>query len=573
MSLTHVNSTGRSIWLLDDLDLTGPTGNADVQSFYFETMSEKWALGTPEADRKVLSALAADGDDEYIERYGNRTVPFLVTVVAQKGRLGAGERTLMLRVGRSCLLRFIPPDELSPTVVFEVRTSTGSYEADDLDLLPDAAGEVRATYLIEVRAMPFTRPEDPDTTTLGFGTIEPTVVDACAATTGWTMKNYPDDFTITATTPAEFGGETSLKVHPIAPQPTAGPDIGVASRRMRKDITFPATPYLAIDAGTVIPPGDSRSRHATPNLGSGIYGFPLRGSQPLPNGMTRYFYDNPFGGTTRELVVDLKVTTTAYHTTSADSYLGGVYGAVNAPGTGLMVVDVGGSQRAPFSLHLASEAVLTRATVFADPAMLKFGYNPKIQATWANAPGGKDSGTYTFLLLAGGVAGTKFQLIVNGQSDITYSDGVSPIVFEHFLGALRSGRVGALAISLFVNDVDQTAALVSGTSAYLRMFRNGNDTSLVHIPSGLSKHFWVDSPTIDADYIGLWTGATDADGTSVTHLAQVADKLLLSPPQMGLFIDVPDAAYTAGMSAEVTAYRLSNTFVEDPDTGLPTGGL
>ncbi len=527
-------------WELGALDLVNADGISDP--YWFETIADGFDLGTPEAVRVVLSTLAADGDDERIQRHANRTVVFVVEVKAPDSEaLAAGERALALEVGKINTLSWTPPDDFGKTSVFDVRTSVMKFEMRDLELLRSTQ---TATYTVTLTCAPFARPVDPTTISLTYSTVTSgTVMDSGASTTDWTLDPSYGAKTLSTTT---YLAEAALKVTPTTPRVAGFADTDLY---IRSSLALTAAnPYLAVVVAA--DPGNYLIDSVALELNGQGYG-PVA-VEILASGAKRFFFAHSRAGTTVTARFAVRWQY-AYAPTTQASYILGVEAWPSAPATGLNVFDVGGSQRAPFSLMVGrgDAGDLGRVGVFSDPEMLASGYNPSQSNTWATAP----AGTYTVVMPAGGSGTNLYSLTINGQTDTTRSpaSGV-PLFFEFHLGARRDGTLGPLTITHTINGTPSATPT-------LWLFRKADDTSLTLLKSVAFRYLWVDSPTLDAPHVGLWAGtaADGSDAASVATEAYCADPMHLAPAVAALWIST--AVTTTTVDSQITYYPRSHTFV------------
>ena len=522
-------------------------GSLDLTDAPYMLLPER-DMGAPETIADVVDSLLADGEVLSFNRSGNRSIR--VSVYIEEGdsvALADAEKALALEVARSTnTLTVEPGDGYGATSVFETFTGSMSHVVDD-----DAERAGLRRYDLTLPALPFARPVDPTTVTLTYGTATSgTTLDDGSSTTGWTVSG--NGGTARALSTVTYLGEAALRC--LTTNRTAGLSFNQDTFEKSGVALTSARPFLAVDvAEDNYPTGVQRVIVEMRPTGSGSFtGYEAVSSEPQASGYRRYFFAHGLAGTTVDVRVTIELGYQA--TTTTDStYVGGLYAYASAPATGLMIVDVEGSQRAPFSLRLSrATGTLGQVFVFADPAMLTYGYNPGVSATWQFAP----AGTYTVAVPSTAIANHTYVLTINGQSSTTRAKTTGETLwFEFHLGATRTGRLGSLTTTL--TDNGSTATVPSGT----RLFRNSAETSLVALSNVGYQHLFIDSPTLESGFVGLWGGSSSdgSDAVSVASAAICADPLHLLPPVTPLYISQAGAATT--IDSVVTYYSRHHTFV------------
>lgn len=514
----------------DTLSLIGRAGEA----FWFEVLADGWDLGSPEAVRAVFSSIAADGDDERITRHGNRTVPFQVKVCAPDlDGVAAGERALRLMLNRApdLELRYTPPDGYGEITVFDVLLGEMPEVADDMALL---RSNPWSTYAVSLRCRPFVRPLNPVTTSLTYGTDAGTSLDDGSSTTGWSSS----DGTLSAVT---VNTETAVKL-------TVTPAFTNSSKTLTRAALAltSAKPYLAVDVAATTS-GDTRNWQADVrvSLGTTLLAAPVA-AVPQSTGFTRYFFAHSAAGTTKDVAVTIYAGANAL----SDVYVGNLRAYSTAPGSGLMIADVEGSERAPMTVKVShsTSGALGAFVVYSDPTMLEYGWNPADSTTWPNAP----AGPYVLLNPIVGVGGTLYDVTLNGETSYCMGGLAGALWFDFQFGGRRDGRIGPItgtppANSLLFRDVP-------------------GETSLVHLTSVTGRYLFLDSPTIETPRIGVWSGDVSDGSDAVSQLtyAEALDALTVKPPRYALFLKSTDPSPVTNFSADLTYYPLSHTFVPSP---------
>lgn len=532
-------------WTLDGVELAGSADDVQPGGYWFKTLADGWDLGEPEAVKVVFESLAADGEDERLSRHGNRTVAFQVTICGSDTlATGAGERALRLAMNKRTTLVFRPPDGLGRPVVFDVLTATMKYDADDFAL---TRAEVQVTFAVTLTCKPFTRPLDPVTVSMTYGTDTGSSLDSGGSTTGWSSS----DGTLSAVT---VNGETAVKV--TLPTPATGTRL-VRATRSGLALTA-AKPYLAVTAA-VAPNGGTAGQPSSVSVSLG--GVSLGGAVaavPLSSGFVRYFFAHTKAGTTQNVAV---LVGGAYQD---GALIGEVAAYSNIPGTGLLVADVEGSERAPVSVRVSriSAGSVGATFLYSDPSMLEYGWNPGDPATWPNAP----RGNYLVVIPSGGADTNYSTLTVNGQVSSTRGLGSlgTARVYNYALGARRDGRLGTITTAWADQVNGAGSAETNPTTKYLFRDEPG-ETSLLYVSAVGYRNLFVDSPTIENPAgVQVWGGAnTDgSDAVSLVTAVEIPGELTIRPPRWSLWVK----AAVSDLAVSATYYPASHTMV--PPLGL-----
>ena len=524
-------------WLIGALDLT---------EHPFASLFNGGDYGEPSNTAVVVASLLADGEVLSGFRSGNRTMTHTVYIESSDSLLLAeAERDLFLECEKTAnTFTVIPGDGFGESSVYEISRTSGSYVRDDA-----AEEQGYRRYDLTFSAQPFARPELPTTVALSYGTATSgTVIDDGSSTTNWSVDPDVSGKTLSTVT---YLAEAALKCAPATTRPFGSGTLDNDTFTRTSLALTASHPYLAVVVAADAAGGTRNIRDVIVEIGG--KGYNPVASEVLANGSRRFFFSHNLAGTTvtAKIVVRWNLGHGAASTQS--SYVMGVESWPSAPATGLNVFEVGGSQRAPFSL-MVSRSIggdLGRVGVFSDPKMLTMGYDPSQPATWANAP----AGTYTMAMPDGSGTTTVVAITVNGQTAYTRSPSVTaPLFFEFHLGSARNGRLGPLTIAVTVDGAPITTPT-------LWLFRKADNTALTLLNSVAYRRLWIDAPTLEAPHVGLWggTAADGSDAVSVATQAYCADPMHIAPDIAALWVST--AAGAAVVDSEVTYYPRSHTFV------------
>ena len=516
------------------LDLVNADGGG---SFWFETLANGFALGSPQAVKFIVASLMRDGSLSRIDRYDNRTITFTVQICGPDlGALADGEAALSLVVVGAARqqLAWTPPDGFGYPTVFEVLNATMDPQADDLaEIRP---GIKRRTYALTLECEPFGHSLDLATQTLTPSAVAPTVVDDCSTTADWSKVDPGAIGSISATT---VSGETVV-TFPLNNPSTATPfDVAWSG-------TKPVTTYVVIDV-----------RQGTGSTPGQINGFMLDASgNPVPPAVTetvvlssrnyrRLYFTNP-GGTApykfRFTTSDPSSTAAITSLSSADTI--GI--------AGVMAVDTLGSVRSVGSVTCSRPGTpITSLFLYADPSLIA-GFSPNAQAAWGN---GRD-GTYVLYAANTYVAGDVVSVSFTDSEGRVVSTlptridtevaamSWQPLGQVH-LGGFQSGLIGAQTLAVTKNGA-------AATTPDLRLFRLADDTTLTVLDGISGETVTVQAPSVDYPVGGIW-----ADGVSVAPVWPGFPTVAV--PSTALFAEANDSD-TSPMTSTLTYFPRSHTY-------------
>jgi len=124
-----------------------------LDSDRFTALSDGFDLGNPDPVVAVVDSLLRDGDEEEIERYGNREIQIPVMIEGDTSiALAKNEAELQAELGHANTLTWIPPDGWGEPTVFEITTSWMDFNFSDTNEMM-----VRRHFTLHLRALPFAR--------------------------------------------------------------------------------------------------------------------------------------------------------------------------------------------------------------------------------------------------------------------------------------------------------------------------------------------------------------------------------------------------------------------------------
>lgn len=471
------------------LDLVDADQLADQRPFWFSTIADGFNLGSPTASRIIVASLMRDGDDERIDRYGNRTITLDVQVHARTPHdLGLGEKALGRLVGTRTLLRWTPPGDVGSLTRFVVLTSEMVQVPNDLDEMR----EIRTrTWRLTLTCEPHGTSAAQVSQTFAPSTVEPGVVDNASSLARWSA----DGAGLLST--STYGDGTSIR-----DQVTVTPgSLNSASIRY----AGPAAPsgnFIAIDVA-----GSTGVR-----LAGGILPVAVEPGASY----TRYWFENP-GTATILFTLSLDLSgETGTVTREHSFYVGGLYASATLNARGMVVTDVDGSVRTEGTLAITRATVMSWVIAYADPAMQEFGYSPAVPATWGLAPAGEYA-LYVKSAATGSAAGTIVATITDEsglvQSATTVvraaTAGFRP-VGKFVLGSKRNGLLGPLTVAVTHNG----SAVASPEFRLFRVKRG--ETSLTAYEGTGVTELALEPPSLENPLGALWAGGYSAESRAVS---------------------------------------------------------
>lgn len=552
-------------WNLLGLPLV--TAALPKSGFWFETYADGFSLGSPEGTAVVRRSLMLDGDDERLERWGNRTIEFTVAVCGHTPEdVHQGERELAMRMGVPGALEWLPPRS-GPRTVYDVRWARMQMAFDDLEWL---RGVIHQPYAVSVRAAPWAYSEKVVSETFAPASSALTVLS-----NGSSAANWPG---LTAGTYLSQSVVSTPWVEPMA--------IGRAGAYLTYSPTVvSANEFVFADIAA-----ESYWNGYVPHLVGASPEEPLT-SVPQANGFTRFFWKKPASGR-----IEFRVgvgARTRFHLDQMGT-------ATGVPGGSIFTLRTQGSVRVPARLHL--NRVSGENMIYSDPTMLTHGWSPSIGETWASAP----EGTYYLYVypLDAYTDGDVFSLYFEGMQkgvrtrvEWTSADNrwfpLGPFHFGGNLSRRVGTRLGGIdpfdglpygsalgaTMTLKRNGVN-TASSVNP----VRLIREHEDASLLHV-RGSSGRMFVDPASFDVERPGVFsTLEDDTDGADATTLLPTTDSWawpVIVPPITALWVQNTTSGGTHGQqgSFEMTVchrpagHTLAPVVVgESLVVGEPSGG-
>lgn len=524
-----------------DLEVTLDEPDPQNGSWWFETVINGFDLGTAEAAIKIATSLMRDGDDERIDRYGNRVLTFTVLVKARNSDLLArGGRELALATGRRAILSWTPPDGYGATTDFIVVTSTLKPIFDGGNEMQSGGIKTRR-FTLELRCKPWGLAQSPVTQVLDPVAAAPTVLDACSAATlsRWSASwpgYYGDEANTASVATATLSGEDHLHVTWRLDPRESG--LQAVAGSLDWSLTGPSTALVGLavrNPASGIPYTGIRlvDQDSGASLGSAKY-TEVVGSD------TRYWFEIPGPRKLRFVF-----TFPGPDTWSVDV---NTLLAADAPGVGgVMSVATEGARRAEGSLVCQRPTAMTWLVMHTDPQLATDplapgsggAFFPRLPTSWQNAIDGTyevyaaqtfaaaDEVKVTFTDAAGRTASTLAQYIDTRIAGYAWQ----PLGAVR-LGGFRNGRIGPQTVQVTKNGT------VMGTAPELMIFRKDPACSL-RILSGINaKKIEALAPTLDAPAGGLW-----ADDVAVPDTQIVAYDVALpvEVPAQAVFVRAADS--------------------------------
>lgn len=474
------------------LDLVDADGMAGLRDYWFTALADGFSFGNPESVRVVAPSMLQDGDDERIQRYGNRTITFDVKVNGYTSAdIGAGERALRRLLGKRTLLRWTPPGPVGSLTRFVVLTSEWQQQFDDLDEVRD--GVKSRTWRISLTCEPFGTSESPRSVTFAPSTAEPVVVDDASSLTRWAASAGA---TLSTST---YGDGTSIQAF----QQLTGFNV---------THTLPAslaTAYVAIDVSPALRGTTTNVAYGgTTSVSLNFTGANNAVAVEPGQFYTRYWFRNP-GGTD----LTFRVRYSGSSSSAGLSWqIGGLYSSNAVNGRGVLTAEVEGSVRTNGSLRLTRTTPMAWAIVYTDPVMASHGFSPSNMATWNYAPAGRYAlwAKGTPVATSGDVISAR---IFGSGMDVTKTtvaqgNTTSFRPIEAFdLGAMQSGVLGNFSVAMARNGANVNMADVE-----LRLFRVDPDVALTVARPGGANEIAIEAPSLERATGGLWIDGFSSSG-------------------------------------------------------------
>lgn len=333
------------------LTLTGDQSFADpTHHYWFEVAADGTEFGSPDAVTRIVTSLLSDGDIVAYDRDGNRTIPVKVMVKGPTlGSVAQGEAALRRESKVSNLLTWQPPDTFAPTSVYETFPSSmpRSYDAGwDLD---EKSGFGRA-FTLTLTCAPFARSAELTTVpALPAVTATTTTITNADTTTGWTGSASFYGGTTGSPTPTDQGAYVRVGIT-SSPLPL----IGIRAIFTTTAVSMATTPYLLVEVGVQTTSPGTVSFFAT--LGGVATELPVVQSRVTTTGTTLYVLDTAGGSLTQILVAVAAAPGGTIGPSRIDVHDVSRTNVVPQITTRQFsrVLAVGGTERTPASIHIAS---------------------------------------------------------------------------------------------------------------------------------------------------------------------------------------------------------------------------
>lgn len=546
-------------------------------------------IGDPEMVVESIASLLADGDLERGTRFGNRTYVLTVYIEGPTlGELANAEASLRNELRKpDLLLTHDPGDSLTPPSVYEVLTARLSPERRD-----DHESHLIRKFSVTLTCAPFAAAASATTVdALTVGASSEVVVDTCDSTTGWTATNNGAPGTVD---PAWLGSSGRLYTYDLS---TPGPQTLTLKRTGTIDVT--GRPYIRVNVHA----NEPEQTTATATSGASSFPLDLVSSRKSPASSLEYefVFLVPTGITSLS-----SLTVSNYSVADASAFgISEVAKSGKPPGTiankqTTRVIEVGGTERTPASIHVAAPdgssdlglAIVSTfpgkyAAVGFDPAMSRWytsgtrtpdattvsGYRFKLDNGFfeSTAPASTfpDGGYQMVALASASTAGTYMvtsivqtkmggTILAEWINDEYVTLGVSPNWILCDLGVPRlpihstySGADVVLAIKVRnVNGTELTGGVIAEAQDAW-MFPVDDDCGLTAVLTDRA-HLWLDSPTASSGKPRLWEGdSADRSGARFPLRLHTFGTHILTPGTTGM------TAITTGVqNAPVTAeYR------------------
>ncbi len=569
-------------WIVGDLSLTEYPYGVDADS----TVDP----GDPEQFVEELESMWADGDMVSVSGYGNRTYSLTLYIEgASLGDVAEAEAALRRELRRrDLLLTHDPGDTLSVPSAYEVLTSHLAFEREDRH-----ERHVLRRFRLTLTCSPFARSVELTTVAAldNPAVITTATIDTCDSATGWTGTRGSR-----ATVPAE-GPSTAWEAGAVGiaelDEHVTSPEFWTLTRTGSVDFT--TTPYLVVEVRTL-----ASDSGGPLQLGAWADGFQI----PLV-AMERMADDSTYFRVVWDVRARGVVTSLAFvHVSRPGDVWQGLFirhlSRTNvppqvSPRQASRVLDVGGTERTPASIHVTTEAETSLGlTIIHTCPEDGSGYSPPLRR-WrtaastgpvtaqptafsleeepiSHAAGGFVAEVPTSALPEGGyvlMAQVRIANVAGGNAtlfwststifpDATeqqgYTNGSTPLTFPN--GDYMLVPVAALSLPSVRTSAGKVQialqASIDNLAVYLDeawLFRADDDCALT-IAWTDRPHLWLDSPDVSSSVPRAWVG--DGMDTKV----HPGDGL----QAMGTHIlNGPTSVFTASQAnaplADATAYK------------------
>ena len=565
-------------WIVGDLSLTEYPYGVDADS----TVDP----GDPEQFVEELESMWADGDMVSVSGYGNRTYSLTLYIEgASLGEVAEAEAALRRELRRrDLLLTHDPGDTLSVPSAYEVLTSHLAFEREDRH-----ERHVLRRFRLTLTCSPFARSVELTTVAAldNPAVITTATIDTCDSATGWEGRRGNAPVAPSTAWQAGSVGIAELDEHVTSPE--------LWSLTRTGSVDFTTTPYLVVEVRTL-----ASDSGGPLQLGAWADGFQI----PLV-AMERMADDSTYFRVVWDVRARGVVTSLAFvHVSRPGDVWQGLFirhlSHTNVPPQvtprqASRVLDVGGTERTPASIHVTTEAETSLGlTIIHTCPEDGSGYSPPLRR-WrtaastgpvtaqptafsleeepiSHAAGGFVAEVPTSALPEGGyvlMAQVRIANVAGGNAtlfwststifpDATeqqgYTNGSTPLTFPN--GDYMLVPVAALSLPSVRTSAGKVQialqASIDNLAVYLDeawLFRADDDCALT-IAWTDRPHLWLDSPDVSSSVPRAWVG--DGMDTKV----HPGDGL----QAMGTHIlNGPTSVFTASQAnaplADATAYK------------------
>lgn len=530
--------------------------------WWAETIADGMSFGEAEAVEVIQRTLLQDGDAVSIDRYGNRVVTFQVKIrAADSLALAEGGAALDAEIGKRNTLTWQPPDGWGPASVYDVFSSTISFDFDDWgEMKPLTFGRV---FTVTLTCHPFPR-SDEETVVEAIASGEgppaasTATVDDCTSAAGWSLSANPSTssssttaFGPTVTSGAVRGGYTWT-----APSATvASAQAKLTRTGLTSDMT--TTNLLKVQVSSESP-------------AAAAFSFEINGDpvDPIAQADGVYWFDCSALTTLTSFAAQVESSILKSQVASPwtlalrvlDITRTNVLPFVSTSRQQFRSVTVGGSARTEGSLQLAHEEDALGEVLVYTNAEDGSGYQPPCRrhrtaggavttdtATMSGAYEPLNSGTpFTVDIPAASVPAGTYSILgrvrASGSLTALLTVAASTLVGSHELGQRVESRFLSLTTAWAIGEIGRITlppvAVRPTTSTFVRI--EVETTSAVDLDElwifntdigaltwvscgtgtpeagGASNRLWVDTATLDWPRPALWLG-TAADRSDSRH--------------------------------------------------------
>ena len=506
-------------------------GGSSAEGWIMHALAADADLGAPEPLVEALPRLLLDGEQVTHVRDSNRTLSFLVEIRADDAvALARGEAALARELNKPRnTLRWKPRREPSAVSVFDSYRGSMRLELDEV-------GEWvrgRRVYAVTLPCAPYasSAAEVVVSATPVGGAAADVLVDACDATTGWSVVAGDAWGSVNVSTTRYTTSPSSLKVDVDA---LSGYDWVKVRRTFSPALDMSTTPYLTFATY-------GHSNGTVPQVQADGSGLAMRGMAALGAGWTRWWYACPDPSVT-QIDVRLEYAAGAGYDPPDGLYIDDVR-RTNVPPAGAkshtLGLDIDGVVRTPGSIELVGSTELGIVEVLT-VRDVRSGFTPWF-ADWG--------GTDPLTLPAASIRPGRYAVVdpsveMAGSWVTTLRDGgtavVTSTVTTRGAPVLHLPPAEVSPNTTFDVGVDGPASL---NNAAVIPLEDASYTRL-ETPEGTTR-VWIDLPSPDQPQGGVFVGTTASrsDARSLVGTAvQFGGAHQLAPPYTTVFVRTSGAA-------------------------------